>query len=31
LIGSHEEAIKKREEAEKIFSNYTMMVTKYEE
>jgi len=31
LIGSHEEAIKKREEAEKIHQNYTMMVAKYEQ
>jgi hypothetical protein len=31
LIGSHEQAISKRQEAEKVFQNYTMMVTKYEQ
>jgi chromosome segregation ATPase len=31
LIGSHEEAITKRQEAEKIFQNYTMMISKYEQ
>lgn len=31
LIKSHEQALTKRAEAEKIFSNYTTMVTKYEE
>jgi len=30
LIGSHEQALSKRSEAEKIFQNYTMMVSKYE-
>lgn len=30
LISSHEQALSKREETEKIFQNYTMMVTKYE-
>lgn len=31
LIKSHEQALTKRAESEKIFSNYTTMVTKYEE
>jgi hypothetical protein len=31
LIGSHEQALAKRQEAEKVYQNYTMMVTKYEE
>lgn len=31
LIGSHEQALAKRQEAEKVFQNYTMMVTKYEQ
>jgi len=31
LIKSHEQSLTKRSEAEKIFSNYTNMVTKYDE
>lgn len=31
LITSHEEALTKREEARKVFQNYTRMVTRYEE
>jgi hypothetical protein len=31
LISSHEEALTKRAEARKVFQNYTMMVTKYEQ
>jgi len=31
LVGSHEQALTKRAEVEKVFQNYTMMVTKYEE
>merc|ERR1712226_1080577 len=31
LIASHEQALGKRQEAEKVFQNYTMMVTKYEQ
>jgi len=31
LIESHEAALTKRSEAEKIFQNYTMMITKYEQ
>jgi hypothetical protein len=31
LISSHEEALTKREEARKVFQNYTNMVTKYEQ
>ena len=31
LITSHEEALTKREEARKVFQNYTKMITKYEQ
>jgi len=31
LVGSHEQALSKREEANKIHQNYTMMVTKFEQ
>jgi hypothetical protein len=31
LVGSHEQALAKRQEAEKVFQNYTMMVAKYEQ
>lgn len=31
LISSHEEALTKRSEARKVFQNYTMMITRYEQ
>lgn len=31
MVGAHEAALGKREETEKVFQNYTMMVTKYEQ
>jgi hypothetical protein len=31
LVGSHEAALSKRAEANKVFQNYTMMVTKFEQ
>lgn len=31
LISSHEQALSKRQEADKVYQNYTMMVTKYEQ
>jgi hypothetical protein len=31
LIGSHEQALAKRQEAEKILSNHTLAISKYEQ
>jgi hypothetical protein len=31
LIGSHEQALGKRQEAEKILSNHTLAISKYEQ